>query len=256
MNMPEKYKQKLIEAHKECANIIESFGHVPEPLETAIFVEEHRWFWKPEDVKFILVGESHVYTNENEIKVKIDPNKLPREAPRSVPLNFVKFVYCLGYGEPDILTEPEKIENNPGTTQYVNLFRRCVGLYGKPRDLTRLKWKAKVLKTIKDRGIWLLDASLHACYKGRGRRLPSKLVRKVVPISWNEYVKPIIDDISINRKCVWIIGKTLHDLLSRDKYPLGLNWIYQPNARFKDPKKYVEKENRLMQLERSIKQCC
>jgi len=68
-------------------------------------------------------------------------------------------------------------------------------------------------------------------------------------------VKPIIDDISTDRECVWIIGKKLHDAL-RGKYAWGSNWIYQPNARFKDPKKYVEKENRIMKLEGAIKQCC
>lgn len=166
MNLPEKYEAKLIEAHKECSNVIRSFGLVPEPLETALFVEEHRWFWKPKDVKFILVAESHVYTNAKEINVKIDPSKLPEEVPITVPLNFVRLVYCLGYGEPDILTTPEKIENNSGTKQYVNLFRRCIGLRERPEAVTQLEWKVRILKTIKEKGIWLLDASVHACYKG------------------------------------------------------------------------------------------
>jgi len=176
MDIPEKYKQNLIEAHNACSVIIERFGLLPEPFETALFVEEHRWFWKPNDVKFILVGESHVYTSENEINVKIDPSKLPEEVPKAVPLNFVRLVYCLGYGEPDILSVPERIENNRGTKQYIDLFRRCVGLHEKPRYMTQLEWKVKTLKTIKEKGIWLLDASIHACYKGRGERLPSKVV--------------------------------------------------------------------------------
>jgi len=255
MNLPEKYKEKLIEAHEECSYIIKSFGYVPEPLETALFVEEHRWFWKPENVKFILVGESHVYTDGNEVKVKIDPNELPKEAPKSLPLHFVRLVYCLGYGQPDILVEPQKIEHNPGTAQYVNLFKGCLGFYDKPKYTTQLEWKIKILNAIKERGIWLLDASIHACYKGKGERLPQKLVRKIVPISWNKYVKSIIDDISIDRKCVWMIGKGLHDLLN-SRYTLGSNWVYQPNARFKDYKKYTEKENRMLKLKEAIKQCC
>lgn len=71
MNLPRKHKQNLIEAHEKCAEIIRGYGTIPEPLETAIVAEEHRWFWKPKDVKFILVGESHVYTNKDEIKVKV-----------------------------------------------------------------------------------------------------------------------------------------------------------------------------------------
>jgi len=255
MSLPEYYKTKLIEAHGKGSDLIKSFGLIPEPLETALFVEEHRWFWKPENVKFILVAESHVYTNENEIKVKIDPSKLPEKAPKAIPLSFVRLVYCLGYGESYILTAPEKIENNRGTKQYVNLFRRCVGLHEKPENITRLEWKLGILETFMEKGIWLLDASVHACYKGRNERLPSKLVEKIVPISWNAYVKPIIDDISIDRPRVWIIGKGLHDTL-RGEYAGGSNWIYQPDAHFRNPEKYDEKEFRELELEKAIKQCC
>jgi len=255
VSFQEKCKHKLVETHSECSEIVKSFGFVPEPLETTLVVEEHRWFWKPKDVKFILVAESHVYTNKDEIKVKIDPSRLPKEAPKRVPLNFVRLVYCLGYGEPNILNAPRKIENNRGTRQYVNLFKRCVGLHEKPSSMTQLEWKVRILETIKGKGIWLLDASVHACYKGKGKRLPPKLVKKITTISWNKYVKPIIDDISIDRKRVWIIGKSLHDILGGE-YTSSSNWIYQPNTRFKNPEKYAEKEHRELALIRTIKRYC
>jgi len=255
MYLPEKYKEKLIEVHEKGSDMIRSFGFVPEPLETALSVEEHRWFWKPKNVKFILVAESHVYTDGNEIRVKIDPNKLPIEVPKAIPLNFVRLVYCLGYGEPELLGAPEKIENNAGTKQYLNLFRRCVRLDEKPEDMTQLEWKVMTLNTLKEKGIWLLDASVHACYKGKGERLPSRLVKKIIRVAWNGYVKPIIDDITIDRKSVWIIGKGLHDTLT-GRYAWGSNWIYQPNARFRDPEKYSEKEHRELELEKTVKHCC
>ena len=40
MYLSERRKEKLIEAHEECSTIIRDFGHVPEPVETALFVED------------------------------------------------------------------------------------------------------------------------------------------------------------------------------------------------------------------------
>lgn len=254
-HIPEEYEGQLIEAHEQGSNIIKSFGRTPEPLETALLVEEHRWFWKPKDIKFILIAESHVYTDENENKVKINPNRLPENVPNGIPLNFVKLVYCLGYGEPEILDAPEKIENNAGTKQYFGMFRSLIGFSEKPRHMTRLEWKVSILKNVQEKGIWLLDASCHACAFGKNERLPSDIVGRIVPISWNRYVKSIIDDISIDLQSVWIIGKGLHDILGT-KYARCSNWIYQPNVRFKNPEKYEEKRRRELELEKAIRQRC
>jgi hypothetical protein len=252
-SLPEKYRARLIEAQEDGSRILRSRGLVPEPLETALWVEEHRWYWKPKDIKFIIVAESHVYTNANEVSVKIIPDLLPEDVPKDVPLNFVKLVYCLGYGEPSILDRPEIIENNAGTRQYMNLFRDCIGFVDNTASF--LQWKARLLKTLRDKGIWLLDASCHACAKGRGERLPPEIVERIVPISWNIYVKTIIDDLSIDPKYVWIIGKGLHDSL-KGKYARGSNWIYQPNAHFTNPEKYEEKRHRQTELEKEIKLRC
>lgn len=248
MNIPKNYKSKLIEAHEECLNILKSpstkwkFDYAPEALEIALLVEEHRWFWKPETVKFIFVGESHVYTDENEIRVKIDPTRLPKNTPKSIPLNFVRLVYCLGNGSPSILTAPEKIKNNPRRSPYTNLFAGFLGFGRKPKRMQLLDWKIKVLKAVRENGIWLLDASVHACYLGNGKRLPQRLVERIIPVSWKKYVKPIIDDLSIDESHIRIIGKTLHSILARASW--GIDWIYQPNARFRSSEQYREKSNR------------
>ena len=125
--LPEKYRSRLIEAHEQGSFILRNACKPSEPLETALWVEEHRWFWKPKDVKFIVVAESHVYTSGKENKVKMKPERLTSNMPENAPLNFVKLVYCLGYGEPDILDEPKRIDNNAGTRQYSELFRRWMG---------------------------------------------------------------------------------------------------------------------------------
>jgi hypothetical protein len=252
MKLPEEFRSKLVEAHRECAGIIKASDHVAEPLETALLVERHRWFWRPESVRFVLVAESHVYTGENEIKAEIDPSKLPREAPEGVPLSFVRLVYCLGYGNSDILKEGEKVGHNSGTSQYVSLFARCLGLGTKPRGMRKLDWKTMVLKAAKMKGLWLLDASLHACYLGRRERLPPEIVRSVVTVFWSKYVKAIIDDLPIDREQIWTVGKGLHETLrALDARINAGSWIYQPNAHFKNREHYMEKTQRLAKLEKA-----
>jgi hypothetical protein len=228
---------------------MKSAGIVPEPLETALIVEEYRWFWKPEAVNFVLVAESHVHASSEEIQVKIRPERLPSSYPKNGPLNFVKIVYCLGYGDDSVLDFPGKIDNNPGTKQYLNLFRELIGLENQSMFMTKRAWRTLILNSVKKRGIWLLDASVHGCYLGKKKqdlgeqesnRLPSEVVKNIVPISWNKYVKPIIDDLAIDPKRVWIIGKGLHDLL-RGKYANGWNWIYQPNAKVTNERKMMRK---------------
>lgn len=254
--LPEKYKSKIVEAHEHGSHILRNAGLIPEPLETAFLVEEHRWFWKPEEVKFILVAESHVYTSDKENKVKIKPNKLPESFPKNGPLNFAKLVYCLGYGEPNILDSPEEIENNPGTKQYIALFKKYTNFYKKSRYMTTLEWKSQLLNTVKEKGIWLLDASLHACAFGKKERLPNRIVEQIIPIWWNKYVKPVIEDTSMDEESVWIIGKGVHDFLW-GKYIRDSNWIYQPNARFKKNSKWYNlKKQRESELLEVIKQKC
>jgi len=121
--------------------------------------------------------------------------------------------------------------------------------------MSSLEWKTALLNHVKEKGIWLLDASVHGCYKGKGKRLPPKIVREIVPVSWNKYVRTIIDDISIDEEFVWVIGKGVHDMLN-GKYVRGSNWVYQPNVRFPNPKKYEEKRQREIKLEQVIKKRC
>ena len=122
--------------------------------------------------------------------------------------------------------------------------------------MTSLEWKTALLKHIKKKGIWLLDASVHACAIGKRERLPHKVVKQIIPVSWNKYVKPIIEDASIDEEFVWIIGKQVHDILT-GKYIQGSNWIYQPNAIFsKDSKWFKVKKMKESELIEAINRRC
>lgn len=66
-------------------------------------VEEYRQYWKPDETNVALLAESHVYTNEEDYEIECNPSILHRIIP-AYPLHFVRFVYCLGYGEDFLLT--------------------------------------------------------------------------------------------------------------------------------------------------------
>jgi hypothetical protein len=82
--------------------------------------------------------------------------------------------------------------------------------------------------------------------------LPNRIVKRVLPICWRTYVAPIIDDLAIDPKYVWIVGKGVHDLI-RGKYATGRNWFYQPNAHSKHQSFYEEKRRRIFELQKAVR---
>ena len=75
-------------------------------------VNEHRNFWKPDKVRTLLLAESHVFTTnlEHDSTMQYDGFTELKEC----PTGYVKLVYCLGYGEKDMV----KISVNRGTPQF------------------------------------------------------------------------------------------------------------------------------------------
>jgi len=205
----------------------------PEPYEACLAAERHRQYWKPDIVKFALVAESHVYTDMDDLKIKIRTDRLPREA-SGAPDQYVRLIYCLGYGEPALLTESPKCPNR-GTPYFWQLFAQCAGM-GTPGMLS-LQQKVEILLTMKQRGIWLADASIHACmnprFKGRGKALDKRhniewfreLYMRVLHASWKYVRRSLSDGVH-----VWIVGKMVRDYLPADDLIDMDKWIYQPGA--------------------------
>ena len=75
-------------------------------------VEEYRQFWKPQKTNVILLAESHVYTTDEEYEAFCSKAKLDYFI-KNYPINYVRFIYCLAYGESDLLSGP--IDDNKGT---------------------------------------------------------------------------------------------------------------------------------------------
>jgi len=165
-----------------------------EPLESVQLVETYRRYWKPEKVKIILLAESHVFTSDDDRRIPI-----PRitELP-SYPELYARFVYCLGYGERS-LTNSHLHPKGDGTPQFWKIFFSCNNtiscsddfgpILGKTQPQQRLRNKIALLKDLKARGIWLVDASVVALYKA-GEKVPQ--MRSALQTSWESYRPRVI----------------------------------------------------------------
>src|SRR5208282_936906 len=88
-----------------------------ECLAVAVEVEQLRLAWRPERVQVVVLAESHVWTSRDEIQSRV-------KQPNGKETGFARFVYCLGYGEKD-LVKPE-VPHNSGTPQFWKLFHDTV----------------------------------------------------------------------------------------------------------------------------------
>lgn len=180
-------------------------------------VEEYRQYWRPEKVNVVLLAESHVYTEDEDYKAELNEFLL-RSLPK-YPLRFVRFVYCLGYGENDLLNR--RIEKNAGTWQYWGIFSSCVAeseddlgfnkvLKTETRSfIARIHNKIGVLQKLKKKGVWLLDASVVGLY-GSGEKDP-RVMEKVLYICWKNYIKDMI--LEASPRHIIVIGKGVESIL-------------------------------------------
>jgi hypothetical protein len=216
-------------------------------LEVVKQVEEYRQYWRPEKVNVVLLAESHVYTEDEDYEAELDEFGL-RSLPK-YPLRFVRFVYCLGYGENGLLNR--RVKKNAGTWQYWEIFSSCVAeneydlgfnkvLKTETRSfITRIYNKIGVLQKLKKKGVWLLDASIVGLY-GSGEK-DSRVTEKVLGICWKNYIKDMI--LEANPRHIIVIGKgveaILHNNLQKINSPRTI--IRQPQGDRRSSQEQLEK---------------
>ena len=71
-------------------------------LEVVKQVEEYRQFWKPDEINVLLLAESHVYTDEQDYKIKCREALINKIIP-NYPLHFVRSVSYTHLTLPTIL---------------------------------------------------------------------------------------------------------------------------------------------------------
>ena len=198
-------------------------------------VHDLREFWKPKNVKVILLAESHVYTKDDEWEILLKPDS---SLTKNCHNHFVRFVYCLGYGEDHLLSNP--VRKNSGTFQYWEIFYSCLNNVrlnnhdfsfilktGTKDKNIRIRNKIDLLNSLKEHGIWLVDASIV------GINNEKKLVnrKKIIELCWNNYIGDLIR--SVKPQHIIIIGKTVADVLERNLNGTSIKWtwMFQPQAR-------------------------
>lgn len=191
-------------------------------------------YWRPKEVRVILLAESAVYTPETDLSRTVH---LPADLSASgMPAGFVRLVYCLGYGEDELLGEG--VGKNGGTPQFWKVLQSCVHPSGTKQDFApilkgrtrslhrRISNKVALLHTLKERGVWLVDASIVALYP---KPSPS-LVRQAVEVSWDRHIEPVLTDAA--PRAILCVGLGVRDTLWSRLARIGIPWsaVPQPNA--------------------------
>lgn len=226
----------LQQAHARLTGIL---GAGAEPLAVLERAEEHRAFWRPERPRVVLLAESHVFTQSVELESEL---KLFPGLPEGLPRGFVRLVYSLGYGENELLTSPLLDPPNRGTPQFWKIFQNCVrspGLAathallqrgGNPHSQSRMAAKLKVLTQLRQRGVWLVDASIAALYLP-GRPKPAAQLREtVLRASWDSYTGEVVA--AAEPEAILCIGVGVMRALGARLDRLGIAWsgVHQPQA--------------------------
>ena len=178
-------------------------------------VEAWRQVCRPPLVRILLVAESHVAEAPGDLAAHVH---LPIPIPESMPTGYVRLVYCLGYGE-DAFCNPRPTRN-AGTWQYWDLFGAVVGglqnqqpRRGNLSTADRLRWKLHVLRTMRARGIWLVDAAVAGLYQpGGGRPFQGRRYQDMIRDSYSRFVWPGVSQDPIEQ--VWVIGRGIGTALA------------------------------------------
>ena len=205
-----------------------------EPPSVLRAVAAHRDYWRPEKVRVLLLAESHVMTREAELASGLS---LARFGHPGAPSEFVRLVYCLGYGEAGLRSM--KVAHDGGTPQFWKLLAACLGDPRNARVLKsvepdferRVRAKLALLEALRARGVWLLDASPIALYVQGGAK--PKHVPEGLRTAWEEYAFTAVREAAPH--AVMVIGKTVHNALGEYvKAAMGpgvlVDWMYQPQA--------------------------
>lgn len=222
----DKLKETYLKIHK-------ILGQHTEPFESVQLVETYRRFFKPEKVRVVLLAESHVFTYDADREVYIPP--IPDL--HGYPDQYARFVYCLAYGERS-LTGSVLHPKREGTPQFWKILYSCCNSISSPEDFhpvlgktpteQRIRNKIEVLAQLREKGVWLIDASIVALYKD-SKKVPNMF--EALSESWRSYTREVI--ISSQPEHVICIGKGVASMVEddlRDNFPSAYTVLAQPNA--------------------------
>jgi hypothetical protein len=231
--------QKILETGEETFGVIKR-------------VQKHRDFWKPRKVRVVLLAESHVYTTEEESDIHLNVSSIGLP---NYPQNYVRLVYCLGYGETNLVGK--EIYANAGTPQFWKIFFSCCHKIQSNIDFEpvlkkttsfhdRLVNKIMLLKQLREMGIWLIDASIVSLYKNPFITNTS-IKQKIIKTCWDHYIRSLL--ISLKSKHIICIGMRVGKVLKQPICDLDIPFtiIEQPQAHLKS-KKHIQNYHRYYEI--------
>ncbi len=135
-----------------------------------------------------------------------------------------------------IKKELVKIPINRGTPHYWKIFVSCVNQnfnseFGKilisktPYFNQRLHNKISLLEKLKEKGIWLVDASIVALYNNNIKPSP-KIMTGVLRISWEQHVSKVIHETKPDK--IIVIGKGVSKDLEDELKKTNIHVYVQP----------------------------
>lgn len=215
-----------------------------DPIECVLAVERHRRYWRPAKPKVILLAESHVLTDTEDLR-PMRGCSLPSF--HGIPDTYVRFVYCLGYGEDRFVGAP--VAKNRGTPQFWKILWACLHRVNAESDFSdllasrtefesRIETKRGLLESLRDRGVWLVDASVLALYRPGGAKPSREQRTEAIRLSWDHYVRGVWCEAS--PRFTIVIGKEVERALA-DR--LGAvtggrhEAVPQPQARLRGPER-------------------
>ena len=226
-------------------------------------VDKYRNYWRPTRTNVVLLAESHVFTSDEDSKVRIDYSHYKDLIP-DYPEGYVKFVYCFGYAEHTLLREvPHGMKLRSGTPQFWKILALCTSK-GRKFDLDsikktttetdeRIRNKIHLLNELKERrGVWLVDGSIVGLYHTAVEKPPTKIMEKILQISWDNCVKSLVQ--GAEPRYMMCIGKFVYDTLNTRITETGIkfDYIYQPQSRLTSE----EREKQYANLETICSEYC
>ena len=159
-----------------------------------------------------------------------------------IPTGFVRLVYCLGYGENDILDRRISEPSNTGTPQFWRIFASCIAGPQRSADFratlgssipshVRVANKLALLGRLRDVGVWLLDASPAALYSPAGAKPSSRIIDQAIDLGYELYVRHAVEAAAPSE--IVCVGRGVGDVLGARLRRIGasITVVPQPNAR-------------------------
>ncbi|WP_319419325.1 hypothetical protein [Pleurocapsa sp. FMAR1] len=225
---------ELYACYERMVNLL---GTDAEPFESVELVEQYRQFWRPDNVRVVILAESHVFTSDDDRKYRI------REIDglSGCPTQYARFVYCLAYGENSLTEGSSHPCKRDGTPQFWKIFFSCENEISSRESFApilkrnnpidqRIRNKVELLQSLQAHGVWLVDVSIMALYN-KGKKLSNKAMNQAIRVSWSNYTRRVIEESQPNH--VIVVGKGVAKVVESELAEImnqSYSVIEQPNA--------------------------